>query len=431
MADYEKQIMIENYPRPTTIEGMKAITNQMEKCICKIYKKDGKKGTGCFCRISYKNINIPVLMTNNNVIDENYIKSNEKIKITLNDDKEDRTIQLNNNRTYYSNEKYDITIIEIKQEIDKIDNFMELDEKLFLEDSNNYFYNKQSIYIIKYPHDNDKAVVSFGIINQILDFSINYFSFIESGSFGAPIINLLNHKIIGIHTNGSSKINIGTFLKYPIIEFINNLNKINIKNIFIYNINEKNNIIERMLIKSFNYNINKDISNESNNKKEISGSPELIYNSMDQKIKKIKDLNPISKEEKYYPKGFKKCTFNCKINSLFQCLYYIPEFRNFFLEQNFDDSMTICEGIKDIMIGLNQLDGKNFFIQKKLIDKLQLEKIENTIDLLSSIFEKIIIELPEEEESYYSINQNEPRIDDRDLMFQKKYEEINFDIDIL
>ena len=95
-----------------------------------------------------------------------------------------------------------------------------------------------------------------------------------------------------------------------------------------------------MLLKSFNYNINKDISNESNNKKEISGSPELIYNSMDQKIKKIKDLNPISKEEKYYPKGFKKCTFNCKINSLFQCLYYIPEFRNFFLEQNFDDSIN-------------------------------------------------------------------------------------------
>ena len=39
MEDYEKQIMIENYPRSTTIEGMKEISNQMEKCICKIYKK--------------------------------------------------------------------------------------------------------------------------------------------------------------------------------------------------------------------------------------------------------------------------------------------------------------------------------------------------------------------------------------------------------
>ena len=53
--------------------------------------------------------------------------------------------------------------------------------------------------------------------------------------------------------------------------------------------------------------------------------------------------------------------------------------QKFFLEQNFDDSMTICEGIKDIMIGLNQLDGKNFFIQKKLIDKLKLEKIEKLL----------------------------------------------------
>ena len=191
MTDCEKEIMIENYPRPTSIEGIRTITNQMEKCIGKIYKKDGSKGTGFFCRIHYKNIDIPVLITNNHVIDENYINSNEKITITLNDDKENRAIKFINNRKYYSNKKYDVTIIEIKQEIDKIDNFMELDEKLFFKDTN-YFYNKQSIYIIQYPHnDNDKAVVSFGIISQILDTTINHFCYTESGSSGAPIMNLL------------------------------------------------------------------------------------------------------------------------------------------------------------------------------------------------------------------------------------------------
>ena len=243
MEDCEKEIMIENYPRPTTIEGIKTITYQMEKCICKIYKKDGSKGTGFFCRIHYKNIDIPVLMTNNHVIDENYINSNEKITITINDDKENRAIKFINNRKYYSNKRYDVTIIEIKQEIDKIDNFMELDEKLFFKDTN-YFYNKQSIYIMQYPHnDKDKAAVSFGIISQILDSTINHFCYTESGSSGAPIMNLLNNKIIGIHSGSNHfKINIGSFLKYPIIEFINNPRKINNKKNYINNhVNKKNN----------------------------------------------------------------------------------------------------------------------------------------------------------------------------------------------
>ena len=70
-----------DYPRPVSIEGTKKILNQLENNICKIYKKDGSKGTGFFCNISYNNIIIPVMMTNNNVIDEKYIKENNEIQI--------------------------------------------------------------------------------------------------------------------------------------------------------------------------------------------------------------------------------------------------------------------------------------------------------------------------------------------------------------
>ena len=143
MDDLKKEIMIEKYPRPVSIEGTKKILNQLENNICKIYKKDGSKGTGFFCNISYNNIIIPVMMTNNNVIDEKYIKENNEIQITLNDDKEEKIIKINDKRKIYTNKEYDTTIIEIDSIKDKINNYMEIDEKYH--ENKNIIYDK-SIY---------------------------------------------------------------------------------------------------------------------------------------------------------------------------------------------------------------------------------------------------------------------------------------------
>ena len=187
--DVKKEIMLNKYPKPISIEGTKTILKQMQNNICKIYKNDGGKGTGFFCNISYNNIIIPVMITNNYVIDQKYINENDKIKITINDDKEEKVIILNNNRKIYTNEEYDTTIIEIKPEIDKINNFMELDEKIYKK--SNIIYNNESIYIIQYPNG-EKAVVSYGIINKINEYDIIHYCCTESGSSGSPIINLLN-----------------------------------------------------------------------------------------------------------------------------------------------------------------------------------------------------------------------------------------------
>ena len=223
MDDIKKEILLEKYPRPISIEGTKKILNQMENSICKIYKNDGGKGTGFFCNINYNNKIIPVMMTNNHVIDERYVKDSDEIKVTLNDDKEIKIIKLDDNRLIYSNEEYDTTIIEIYPEKDKINNFMEIDEIVFKEESN-ILYNNKSIYIIQYPNC-DKASVSYGIMSNIIDYDINHFCCTESGSSGSPILNLLNNKIIGIHKEASMKfkINRGTYLKYPINEFINQI----------------------------------------------------------------------------------------------------------------------------------------------------------------------------------------------------------------
>ena len=212
-------------------EGTKKILYQMENCICKIYNNDGGKGTGFFCKIVYNNYNIPVMITNNHIIDEKYIKENKSINITLNDDNITKIIILNDNRIKYTNKEYDITIIEINSE-DEINNFMDLDEKMFNENSNKLYQNK-SIYIPQYPNG-DYAVVSYGIIKKIDGYRINHYCWAELGSSGSPIINLLNNKIIGILKQVSThfEMNYGTYLKEPIVEFINkynnNTNKIEI-----------------------------------------------------------------------------------------------------------------------------------------------------------------------------------------------------------
>ena len=76
----------------------------MQNNIYKIYNNFGAKGTGFFCIYLKNNIIIPVMITNNHIIDEKYIKDNKEIQININDDKEEKIIiKLNDNRKIYTN----------------------------------------------------------------------------------------------------------------------------------------------------------------------------------------------------------------------------------------------------------------------------------------------------------------------------------------
>ena len=221
MANIIEDKMILKYPKAVSIEGTEKILDQIRNCVFKIILENGDRGTGFFCNIPYNNKLIPVMITNNHIIDSNYISNNKFIIITLNNDKEDKIIKLNDNRIIYTNKEYDITIIEIKPKDDKINNFMELEDKIFKEESYLY-YNQESIYIIHYSNQ-EKAAVSYGLINKINNSNIIHFSCIGQGSSGSPIISISNNKIIGIHKENSNTFqkNNGTFLKEPINEFIN------------------------------------------------------------------------------------------------------------------------------------------------------------------------------------------------------------------
>ena len=223
MSDIKQEKLIEEQPIPVSNEGNKTILFQMENCICKIYLKNIEKGTGFFCKIPFNNNLLPVLITNNHVLNENDIEDNNIIKLNIN--KEIKEIKMDSLRKRYTNsdKNIDLTIIEIKINKDGINNYLELDEK-----EKELEYRKKSIYILHYPSGELKAL--YGLINNVNDNKkISYYCRTEEGSSGSPILSLKTFKVIGIHYGDSqnNKINYGIFIKYAIDLFneCNNKNK--------------------------------------------------------------------------------------------------------------------------------------------------------------------------------------------------------------
>ena len=235
---------IEQYPAIISLEKSKKINEQIQNCICKIYI--GYTGTGFFCYIKNKKTNqqIPVMITNNHVIDENYLNQNKSIKISFNEEKVFKDIKLNNKKIY-TNKNLDITIIEIKNE-DEINNnrFLEIDERIYQDNNPEVFFINKSAYVIQYPKDIG-ASVSYGIITgiNIDNNKIYHFCITDKGSSGSPILNLESNKIIGVHRGyfeepdtqnkglfeKSKDYNEGIFLKYPINAFFSIQNNNEIK----------------------------------------------------------------------------------------------------------------------------------------------------------------------------------------------------------
>ena len=113
MAERIKEKYMSSLPEPVSLKATEKIIDQMNNGICRIYNNNNKKGTGFFVRIPYKNDMLSVLITNNYVINNDDILNNIIISLSINNDKSLKKIKLDNNRKIYSNEKFNITIIEI------------------------------------------------------------------------------------------------------------------------------------------------------------------------------------------------------------------------------------------------------------------------------------------------------------------------------
>ena len=246
--------VLPGYPKEVTYEGIEMILQQMRNAICKIRISE-RQETGFFCKIPFPDLNnmLRVLITNNHVINENLLfQENERISIEIKAENDNKYLNLNN-RIKYTNQEFDITIIEIKDE-DKINSFLELDDALIkdiiMNSNNNNKFIEETIYAMQYLEG--RLSVSFGILDKI--YVDRKYRFIhkcctKGGSGGSPILNINNNKVIGLHCEGNIRYNKGIFLNYPIKEFI----KLNFDNEFLlkefnkkYNLNIKDTKINKL-----------------------------------------------------------------------------------------------------------------------------------------------------------------------------------------
>ena len=253
----QKEGFLAGYPNLFSYNCIKEIINQMENSVCKIKIDSNLIGTGFPCKIPFPTEKelLPVLITNNHIINEIALNEKDK-KIFIKIGKEKQKIINLNNRKKYTNKDYDITIIELK-ESDRINNYLELDDAIInyiiKNDERNEEYEDETIYIIQYAEGMLSA--SSGVLQGInrgdaYDYNFRHNCCTRNGSSGSPILNLKN-KIIGIHKEGhSNNYNIGSFLNYAIKEFISEnksevlLKEFNKK----YNINIKDTNIKKLFI---------------------------------------------------------------------------------------------------------------------------------------------------------------------------------------
>ena len=241
-----------------SVEKIQMLLEQMIKCICKI--EGAKNGTGFFCKITYEDKLIPVLMTNYHIIDPDYYESKKNIIVSTKENK--IIININENKILYSSpiNEYDLIIIKLNESKNEQNQYLEIDSKIFSDNSEKAFED-ESIYILHYP-SGGKPSISFGYgFNQINNYEMKHLCNTENCSSGSPILSLSSGKILGIHRGCIRKkdgilSNFGTFLKFP-------LNELNHNNI------NKDISKENIIINDINYNYNDLIDFFTNNKNKL------------------------------------------------------------------------------------------------------------------------------------------------------------------
>ena len=287
-----------------SFEGLAVINEQKENNVCKIIKENDTTGTGFLCIIPFpdKLHPLPTLITCNHVINEDDIQPGKQIKLIIND-KIEKILTIDDSRMIYTSpeNEFDTTIIEIKNEDNfDINSMLEIDNNIYKNDLNNYYKNK-TVYLIHYPNGL-KSSYSHNIIKNIDVSNTKLYHLCESndGSSGAPILNLQNFSVMGIHVGKkiNMKVNVGFVLKPIIDKFYNIVNNAEKKNEIIVTIHiNKNDINKKIYFLDNSGNDDQTEENRNEHLSELNESNVKLYIN-DSEFKYSKYFVP-EKEGKY------------------------------------------------------------------------------------------------------------------------------------
>ena len=177
------------------------ILNQMKNCVCLIYKQKKKIGTGFISGLTIKNELIPLLIAHSNIFSsENFGK---EIQLELFDGKQKNIkIIYFGFRKLYVNKNSCLAIIELKKNLDKINDYIELENDIFIKnpDKNESIklydkYFNDDAYILN--NLNNDIIMSVGNITRTIK---EVFKGKNEDSF-LPIISSKSNKLIGIYSN--------------------------------------------------------------------------------------------------------------------------------------------------------------------------------------------------------------------------------------
>ena len=232
ISSYCEEKELVDHPQSLNKDDFKKIVQQMEGSVCKIKCINGSTGTGFFCKIPFPNDSclLPVLITNYHVLEEKDITIGKTINISLDNDKYKYEIKKDDIGFTYSDSKYDVTILEIKN-VDKLENvsFLKIEDNI-LNSTEYKEFNNTSIYLLHYPHG-IKIECSVGVLKRIdEEYDMKHLCKTQTGSSGSPILSLSTYKVIGIHKGGAKtnrNYNRGTVIKGPIENFYQKIQSLN------------------------------------------------------------------------------------------------------------------------------------------------------------------------------------------------------------
>ena len=214
-------------------QQLKEITKFMKKSICRI-DCNNLKGTGFLCQIKISDSKIiNALITCNRILERNQINEGNKINISFNNGKHKCRIHINESTYVYTDEEYDITIIEITGFMYKncFLCFFHKNSFLFLEinveNPKHIKKDKKDKDIVVFHYEGEVEVKpSIGKLNNENSEDISRCCTTKKGSSGSPILKIEDYKVIGIHIgdNKKEKSNVGKFIKEPIDDFIKKYN---------------------------------------------------------------------------------------------------------------------------------------------------------------------------------------------------------------